>query len=210
MNVPTGLRVCVPLIFFLQLVVRVRAREYCQPSNASCWPTADDFDTLVTALDPGAPRACIYKAGESALPAAIPVYSPYNQPLYGLGAYGLKPAYKTDQTAIKQEFCFAISGQEKRPECLASVRNNPLNKWGAAFVVFALNASHVKAAVEFASKHQLCINVAGTGHDFINRHSCPNGVMIRTTLMKGAAMNKKKDAIVFGSGMTCSEAQFQG
>ena len=26
--------------------------------------------------------------------------------------------------------------------------------------------------------------VAGTGHDFMNRHSCDNGVFIRTALLK--------------------------
>jgi hypothetical protein len=28
--------------------------------------------------------------------------------------------------------------------------------------------------------------VAGTGHDFINRHSCQEGLFIRTALLKGA------------------------
>jgi ribonuclease T2 len=194
-------------ILFLTWSLASGARTYCHPTNASCWPTADEFKNLVAQLNPDAPRICKYDEGQSPLPAAIPVYSPYNQPLYGLGAYGLKPAYETDQTQMKKEFCFAISGQERRAECLVSVRNNPLNKWDPAFTIFALNSSHIKTAMEFAAKHSLCINVAGTGHDFINRHSCPNGVMIRTTLMKGAAMNTKKDGIVFGAGTTCSEAE---
>lgn len=32
----------------------------------------------------------------------------------------------------------------------------------------------------------MCIMVAGTGHDFINRHSCQEGLFIRTALLKGA------------------------
>jgi len=44
----------------------------------------------------------------------------------------------------------------------------------------------VEACVKFAVKHRLCISVLSTGHDYLNRHSCPDGgMLIRTTLMKG-------------------------
>jgi len=68
--------------------------------------------------------------------------------------------------------------------CKASVRNNPLEKWTPAFVVWPLTSKHIQTAVKFATNHNLCIMVAGTGHDFLNRHSCDNGVFIRTSLMK--------------------------
>jgi ribonuclease T2 len=63
----------------------------------------------------------------------------------------------------------------------------------------------VQTAVKFARKHQLCIAVAGTGHDFLNRHSCNNGIMIRTALLKD--MDWSLDGVVkLGAGLTFSEA----
>ena len=50
-------------------------------------------------------------------------------------------------------------------------------------------AEHVQLAVRFAATHNLCVAVAGTGHDFMNRHSCDNGVFIRTTLLKEQVWN---------------------
>jgi len=51
--------------------------------------------------------------------------------------------------------------------------------------VWALNSDHVQKAVRFAVEHNLCVAVAGTGHDFMGRHECKNGLFIRTTLIKG-------------------------
>ena len=65
---------------------------------------------------------------------------------------------------------------EKREFCLVGVRNNPLNEYNPAFIVFPKNSTQIAVAVRFANKHNLCIMVAGTGHDFLNRHSCNNGI----------------------------------
>ena len=45
----------------------------------------------------------------------------------------------------------------------------------------------VQTVVNFVRKHNLCVCVAGSGHDFLNRHSCHNetGMFIRTGLLKG-------------------------
>jgi hypothetical protein len=59
-----------------------------------------------------------------------------------------------------------------------------MENFSPAFTVWPLTAAHVQAAVSFAVRHDLCIQVAGTGHDFMNRHSCHQGVFIRTSLMK--------------------------
>ena len=58
------------------------------------------------------------------------------------------------------------------PVLLVATRNNPLENANPAFIVFPTNATQVAASVRFAVKHNLCIMVAGTGHDFLNRHSC--------------------------------------
>jgi len=56
--------------------------------------------------------------------------------------------------------------------------------------------------------------VAGTGHDFMNRHSCENGIFIRTTFLKDIEWDlndtKKLGApdgsVKFGAGVVFSEA----
>lgn len=37
--------------------------------------------------------------------------------------------------------------------------------------------------MKFALKFNLCIMVAGTGHDYLGRHSCQDGLFIRTSLL---------------------------
>ena len=106
--------------------------------------------------------------------------------------------------------CFPEGGGEPSDFCKATTRNNPLEDWEPTFVVFALTADHVQAAVSFAVAHSLCIAVAGTGHDFLNRHSCYNGMLIRTTLLKGFewALDDKRGpagTVKVGSGVTFSE-----
>lgn len=83
-----------------------------------------------------------------------------------------------------------------------------------AFVVWPLTAEHVKLAVGFAVAHNLCIMVAGTGHDFMNRHSCADGFFIRTSLLKDIEwdLNDSKGFghpdgnVKFGAGIVFSEA----
>merc|ERR1712048_238138 len=88
--------------------------------------------------------------------------------------------------------------------CKAATRNFPAENWEPAFVVWPLTTAHVQTAVQFAHRHQLCVSVAGTGHDFLNRHSTNNGLMIRTTLLKD--MDWTLNGVVkLGTGLTFSE-----
>ena len=110
--------------------------------------------------------------------------------------------------------CFVgTPSKEKRPTCLAATRDNAA-KWGPAFVAFPLETAHVIAAVKFARKHNLCVSVLGTGHDFLNRHDgCPDGFLIRTTLMKTIdwdladvkGFGWKDGNVRLGSGLTFDE-----
>lgn len=50
--------------------------------------------------------------------------------------------------------------------------------------ILGLNTTHIQASLQFDLDHNLWVAVAGTGHDFMNRHSCDDGVFIRTALMK--------------------------
>jgi hypothetical protein len=75
-----------------------------------------------------------------------------------------------------------------------------LNGWTPGFIVWPTTDAHVQAAVLFALAHSLCIMVAGTGHDFLNRHSCEDGIFIRMTLMKDISFDLT-DSNGFGWGM---------
>ncbi len=56
--------------------------------------------------------------------------------------------------------------------------------------------------------------IAGTGHDFLNRHSCNDGIFIRTALLKDIEwdLEDKKGfgnpdgSVRFGAGIVFSEA----
>eukprot|EP00128_Syssomonas_multiformis_P013889 Colp12_sorted_trinity150504_noHs@5171 len=189
------------------------AQTKCAPGQ-SCWPTTNQIRALYNSLDPQLPRKLEWKGGENCRVSAVPQSSPSEQPLFGLGTHELKPLYvrqPTDNTST----CFTQNsdGSFFAPEfCLASTRNYPYEDWQPAFVAFPLNDAHVQTLVRFANKHNLCVSVAGTGHDFLNRHSCPDGLFIRTSLMKFAKWDLKstKDAphgkVKFGPGLVWCEA----
>lgn len=61
--------------------------------------------------------------------------------------------------------------------------------------------------------HNLCVSVAGTGHDFLNRHSCKDGVFIRMSLFKNISwdlsdsrgLGNADGNVKLGSGLVWSE-----
>eukprot|EP00128_Syssomonas_multiformis_P015447 Colp12_sorted_trinity150504_noHs@18271 len=199
------------LAIFGLLSIASAARTYCK-QNDPCWPNQTEIDALYQSLDPQIDRHLIWLGGENPRVTAVPIYSPNDQPLYGLGAGGLKPLYVRQKSDLDGE-CFKPDASPFSPEfCLASIRNMPYEGWTPAFIVWAVTAEHVQKAVQFANKHNLCVSVAGTGHDFINRHSCPDGVFIRTTLLKEKSWDLAPSAgaphgkVRFGAGIVFSEA----
>lgn len=162
-------------------------------------------------MDPSAARVLKWNGQGTPRVSSVPSESPGDQPLYGLGVAGLKPVYITSD-ADSNKTCFV---DNFFPEsCVASTRNNPGEGWIPAFTVFPLNAAHVQTAVKFAKKHNLCVSVAGTGHDYVNRHSCPDGLFIRTTLLKNSSVDLTDSRgfghtdgnIRFGAGIVFDEA----
>lgn len=183
----------------------VLGAPWCQ-RNESCWPTPVDVARLVAALDPSANRSLFWSGGSAPLVCAVPEGSPDNQPLFGAGL-ALSAVYddaghrrQATQTCFEPFYNPFVS-----PMCLQSTRNNPLEAWQPSFVVWPLTAAHIRTAIAFAVNHSLCVMVTATGHDFLNRHSCPDGVMIRTSLMKEMAL-VAPDAFRFGPGIVFSEA----
>ena len=98
--------------------------------------------------------------------------------------------------------------------CQAQIRNLPYEGWTPSLVAWPINSSQVSLCLKFALKHNLCVMVAGTGHDFMNRHSCKNGIFIRTTFLKNIEWDltdtkgygNPDGNVKFGAGIVFSEA----
>eukprot|EP00937_MAST-01D_sp_MAST-1D-sp2_P003644 g3644.t1 len=177
---------------------RRTAKDWCTRGDV-CWPTAGDLAALEAALDPSANRTLAFAGPGTPRPCAVPLDSPDEQPLYGLGIGGLRPVYTNDSLADGTA-CIAGGAPEARGLCLAAVRNSPFTPNAPQIVVFPTKAAHVQTAVRFAVAHNLCIAVAGTGHDFLNRHSCDaDSLLVRTTLLQGAAQWDLRDRRGFGA-----------
>jgi len=163
----------------------------CQRGE-TCWPTQEEVQDLFNSLNPEMNRTFgTWQPGDTRI-TAVPFIAGEGgqnvneQPLYGLAQNQMDPVYYFD--AEEPEACFTqtlVGGEETRDVCYAATRNMPTHGQDPGFVVFALTTDHVVKAVRFAVDHGLCIAVFGTGHDFINRHSCTGGVYVRTTFMKG-------------------------
>jgi ribonuclease T2 len=99
--------------------------------------------------------------------------------------------------------------------CLASIRNNPEGDVQPAFVAWPTNVTQIQTLVKFSKKHNLCLSVAGTGHEMLRRHTCQDGLFIRTTLMKGISWDLTDSRgyghadgnVKVGSGIVFSEIQ---
>jgi ribonuclease T2 len=153
-------------------------------------------------------RVLTWSGGSNPPVSSVPLNSPSSQPLYGLGT-NLSAVYTRDNADLNNT-CFAnhISNF-----CLASVRNMPYEDWKPSFVIWPVNTTQVQIALKFANDHNLCVMVAGTGHDFLNRHSCKDGVFIRTSLLKNISWDlsdsrgfgHSEGNVQLGAGLVWSE-----
>lgn len=121
-----------------------------------------------------------------------------NEPLAGIG-HSLMPVYARE--VLGNHSCFM--NRYFSAFCNATARNNPLNV-EPAFVVFPVDFTHVQTAVAFANNHHLRICVTGTGSDLLTRHSCENGLLIRTILLKDIEwdLSLGSGKVTLGSGLT--------
>lgn len=185
------------------------AQRTCCAPGAACWPTEGEVEGLRLVLNPEMERT-IYWAGSGApYPLAFPATNP--QPLFGVGV-GMEPLYVQNVTAGDAD-CLRLETRRGRPRrtdyCKLTARNNPMNGWTPAFVAWPTTDAHVQTLVQFAAAHGLCVCVADTGHDFLNRHSCPSGLLIRTALFKDVQWDPNDDrgfghpsgTVRFGSGI---------
>uniref|UniRef100_A0A7S2VN48 FAD-binding PCMH-type domain-containing protein n=1 Tax=Zooxanthella nutricula TaxID=1333877 RepID=A0A7S2VN48_9DINO len=180
----------------------------------SCWPTAAELQALELDLAPQADRSLHWPGGDAPYPLPVPDDSPGGQPLYGM-SQNLRPLYVQD--ASEAAFGSCMPGENASDFCKQSTRNWP-RVWSPAFIAWPLTSTHVQRLIKFASKHRLCVGVAGTGHDFLNRHSCDQGLFIRTTLMKEIQWNlygnnawgHADGTVRLGPGLTFTEIQKSG
>lgn len=167
---------------------------------------------LYNALDPQEERSLHWdrEAGKP-VPSAVPAESPDLQPLFGMNR-NLKPLYV--QRGNDDFQC--LRGVNDTEYCLQSTRGLPAEGWSPAFVAWPLKTAHVQTLVTFARKHKLCVSVASTGHDFLNRHSCDQGLMIRTAMMKGLTWDLTDTSglghasVRMGAGLTFAEVMESG
>jgi len=198
------------IILILTVDAQPRQKKYCHRGE-SCWPTINDIGVLRDALNKTQPRVLKWDGQGNPRVCSVPIGSPDEQPLYGFGVEGLDALYY--ELFNPSNLCFS-EPIEFRLICYAAIRNNPTEGWSPGFVVWALSVEDVQTAVRFAVKHNLCISVLGTGHDFMNRHSCSDGVLIRTTLLKDIEwdLDDKKGFgnvdgnVKYGSGIVFSES----
>lgn len=184
--------------------------RYCAVGEESCWPTVADVLSLIRSISDGN-RTLSWPGGDAPRPTSVPAGSPDEQPLYGYGASGLPKVAPVAHAILTNasELCIQAGVVDG---CLGAIRNNPQYGWKPGFVVWPLVPRDVQLAVAFAHRHRLCVSVLGTGHDFLNRHSCPTGgVLIRTTLMNSIdflpyAPNEAHGAFRYGPGITFSMA----
>eukprot|EP00931_Biecheleriopsis_adriatica_P104713 TRINITY_DN7934_c0_g1_i3.p1 TRINITY_DN7934_c0_g1~~TRINITY_DN7934_c0_g1_i3.p1 ORF type:complete len:589 (+),score=77.63 TRINITY_DN7934_c0_g1_i3:139-1905(+) len=189
--------------------------NFCQPGD-TCWPSQAELEALTADLAPEASRSLHWSGGDVPQPLPVPIESRVRQPLFGENQ-DLKPLY-VGSAADGCEHCMFGPAANSSSFCRQSARNWPRSGSSPAFVAWPLTAQHVQRLVNFANKHHLCISVAGTGNEFLNRHTCDQGLFIRTALMKGIewSLNSTNawdhtDGIVrLEPGLTFSEIQLSG
>ena len=186
------LRLTLVLAFFVALVL---GRECCMKGD-SCWPTEEELNTFYQELDPSINRTLWWNGPDYPRVCGVPILSEGEQPLFGDGV-DMEPLYTQETNS-----CFG-SG---RLFCNIAVRNAPHDKSNPAFIVWPTSVSQVQTSIQFANSHNLCVCIAGTGHDFLNRHSCENpGLFIRTALFNDISFNFEENTATIGSGATFSQ-----
>ena len=190
-------KTAVTTIYILLFVCSIScSKRLCCQLGEECWPTEDELQELYQLLDPTTERTLYWEGDGTPRVCAVPIGSPGEQPLYGDGQ-NLAPLYTQQGDCI-----------ENQTFCRISVKNAPYDDWRSSIVVWPISEEQIQYCLNFAVAHNLCVCVAGTGHDFLNRHSCQsNGMFIRTALLKQINFDMEKNTVQLGAGLTFSEIQ---
>eukprot|EP01135_Chromosphaera_perkinsii_P003596 Nk52_evm5s249 gene=Nk52_evmTU5s249 len=129
------------------------------------------------------------------------------QPLVGQGVE-MKAVYVQSNQSTE---CFRNNNMTDT-FCAMGMRNFPYGNTRPQIIAWPLTPEHVQASVRFARKHNLCVSVAGMGHEYLNRHSNGNSFLIRTSLLKNVSFSMNdprhsEGSITVGAGMNDYEIQ---
>ena len=178
----------------------------CQPSDPKCWPTAVDIAQLAEDLDERSMERKLVNVEGEAMHGPVSrlsdefltalgitglsdgradsIFHPesFLQPFYGRAASGMRAVYVRNWQEMEYPCRYTSTGISDF--CCMASRTFPYDEARPQIVVFPMTPKHVQKTVAFATKHNLCISVAGMGHDYLNRNANGNSLFIRTTLMK--------------------------
>eukprot|EP01135_Chromosphaera_perkinsii_P005062 Nk52_evm9s312 gene=Nk52_evmTU9s312 len=204
----------------------------CKPGDESCWPNNADIDNLAKELEEGKiQRSAVNSDDDVMLP---PMHVPMDlntdgvsestgltiaqilapiatQPLYGKGR-NMKAVYVQQKNLTDEEQNCNFFSANVSEFCAMSMRNMPMAYTKPQIVTWPTKAEHVQKIVLFARKHNLCLSVVNSGHDYINRHSNGDSLVIRTGLLKSVEMDleDKKgfgvESVKVGAGVNDIEA----
>lgn len=204
--------------------VHAATMNYCHPGNSTCWPTAEEIDELNRVMQSQSKACQERKLKWDGLGSPLPCPIPYlgNQPLYGLGAENNLRQIYVESEFDKSQTCFqkmfnASTTPHVTEYCNASVRNNPpihepnsTDSSTPAFTAFPDSVANVQSLIRFARDHRLCVSVTGSGHDFLQRHSCNSSLLIRTSLLRHPVVwGKDNETMTVSSSSTFSMLQFE-
>lgn len=179
----------------LLVVFSFSQKTYCTRS-LPCWPSNKEIKALYDSLGPTLSRNLTQKQGQ---PIRFPsIKNGSQQPLNGLGL-NMEPLYVANASESLASCFRSQAAIENSKFCTMASRNLPSGYVNPAIVAWPLTASHVQKLVQFAKAHNICIMVAATGLDQLNRHSCAgvDGLFIRTTLLKSISWDLR-DSRGFG------------
>ena len=93
---------------------------------------------------------------------------------------------------------------------LLASTTTPEQQLAPALVVWPVDTADVQKTLRFANKHNLFVSIAGTCYDFLNWHTCNDGVFIRTSLLKDTEfdLNYARGGKIGGTVRLCTGVVF--
>jgi FAD/FMN-containing dehydrogenase len=161
----------------------------CRPGQ-SCWPSLCEWQHLNASVDGHL---------HETVPIAASCYK--NSIHYDAAACQEVAGYYGDSIRRGKQFgqTYWLNWETCRNYGCALLESNPKETtYGdcsigrlASYYVDVRNASHISAAIHFATAHNIRISVKNTGHDFLGRSSVPNSLAIWTRHLDTLKLSSK-------------------
>ena len=176
------------LFFALLCALGVRS-EFCQPSDAKCWPTPALWKSLNDSVD-----------GRLVAPR------PPQQECFAPGANTSAPACLGKNLQDSQYLAGVVGAMQwsnwecgRNPQDCCHKADRPCRQ--GAVPVYAVrvgSAEHVQEAVKFANRHNVRLVVKSTGHDFQGRSTAAGALLVWLHEFKGVRFHS------YAEDSTCS------